>query len=92
MNIEIPENISGFAIVSQKKEYLYFVQVAEHGLETYSSPLPKHAQLFDTIEKAIEVAKNMINDTGEWQYQFLEEHKPLGVVLITIQVGEIEKL
>lgn len=85
---------SGFAIVNEKQEYLYYEQVSQFGMETYSTKIPYSAQIYETKEEAIREAHSMISGRGEWEYHYSEKNKPLGIVELKIEtyVGEIEKL
>lgn len=85
---------NGFAIVNEKQEYLYYEQVSEFGLETYSTQIPYGAQIYETREEAIREARNMISGHGSWEYHYSEKDKPVGIVELKIEtyVGEIEKL
>lgn len=84
----------GFAIVGRSGDFLRFEQVSDNGVEIYTTEKAKDATLFNTNEDAVREACSMISGNGKWDYQFLDEDTPIGVVELTIlaYVSDIEKL
>lgn len=84
--------IEGYAIVAENGEYLRMEQTGNNNIDVFTTEYPDGADVYNTYDKAQEIAKDVLKNDGKWDYWV--HSNPVGVVKIekTIKIGIVKGL